>query len=96
MKFTIGFEKSDVKRLYEYWDEIISAHKWTEGNLPIFLKRNGQRIINYMLLHSLAGARQLAALEFFNIKNKGSFMSFKHIYGNPIKCYKSRWQCGVC
>jgi hypothetical protein len=30
MKFTIGFEKEDVKKLYEYWDDIIRNQQWPE------------------------------------------------------------------
>jgi hypothetical protein len=31
MKFTIGFEKEDAKKLHEYWDEIIENQQWSEG-----------------------------------------------------------------
>ena len=31
MRFTIGFEKKDTKKLYKMWDEIIETHKWSEG-----------------------------------------------------------------
>jgi len=31
MKFTIGFEKEDTKKLHEYWDKIIETQQWSEG-----------------------------------------------------------------
>jgi hypothetical protein len=30
MKFTIGFEKEDAKKLHEYWDDIIRNQQWPE------------------------------------------------------------------
>lgn len=71
MKFTIGFEKGDKKRLYEYFDEIIEKHQWTEGN---FTKTFEEKWSMYNGCASVAfsgwtGAA-LAALEFFDIKYK--------------------------
>jgi len=31
MKFTIGFEKEDAKKLHEYWDDIIENQQWSEN-----------------------------------------------------------------
>lgn len=31
MKFTIGFEKEDTRKLHQYWNEIITIQQWSEG-----------------------------------------------------------------
>lgn len=31
MKFKIGFEKEDTKKVYEYWSKIIETEQWSEG-----------------------------------------------------------------
>lgn len=71
MKFAIGFEKEDKKKLYEYFDKIIEKQQWSEGN---FTKIFEEKWSMYNGCASVAfsgwtGAA-LAALEFFDIKNK--------------------------
>lgn len=71
MKFTIGFEKEDSKKLHEYWDIIIEKQQWSEGK---FTKTFEKKWSDYngcesVVFSSWAGAA-LAALEFFNIKGK--------------------------
>ena len=40
MKFTIGFEKEDTRKLHEYWDDIIRNQQWSEGKFTeIFEER---------------------------------------------------------
>jgi len=46
MKFTIGFEKEDTKKLHEYWDDIIEISNGQRENLPGYLKKSGLNIIS--------------------------------------------------
>ncbi len=71
MKFTIGFEKEDSKKLHKYWDAIIEKQQWSEGN---FTRTFEEKWTNYndcssVAFSSWAGAA-LAALEFYNVKGK--------------------------
>lgn len=71
MKFTIGFEKEDIKRLHQYWDDIITTQQWSEGK---FTKMFEEKWSEYNQSQSVAfsswGGAALAALEFFNIKGE--------------------------
>lgn len=90
MKFTIGFEKSDVKRLYEYWDEIISAHKWTEGKFTnLFEEKWSAYNKLYAVAFSSWSAAALAALEFFNIKNKVVLCPSNTFMATPLSVIKA-------
>ena len=31
MKFKIGFDKKDKKKLFTYWDDILNNNVWSEG-----------------------------------------------------------------
>jgi perosamine synthetase len=71
MKFNIGFDERDIKKLYGYFDEIISSKQWTEGK---FTKMFEEKWSEYNELYSVAfsswAGAALAALEFFNVKGK--------------------------
>ena len=71
MKFTIGFEKEDAKKLHEYWDDIIENQQWSEGK---FTGKFEEKWSEYNKLHSVAfttwSGAALAVLEFFNVKEK--------------------------
>jgi len=44
MRFTIGFEKEDTKKLHKYWDEIFENQHWSEGKFTSLFKKNGALI----------------------------------------------------
>jgi len=69
MKFSIGFEKEDTKRLHQYWDEIIEKQQWSEGKYTRTFeeKWSAYNEIYSVAFSSWAGAA-MAALEFFDIK----------------------------
>lgn len=71
MKFTIGFEKDDIKRLHSYWDEIIESGLWTEGKfVELFEKKWASYTgVDSVSCSSWSGAA-LAAMDFFNVKGK--------------------------
>ena len=51
MKFTIGFEKEDTKKLYDCWNKIIEAEQWSEGR---FTKMFEEKWSDYNQLNSVA------------------------------------------
>jgi len=71
MKFTVGFEREDTKKLYNYWNKILETHQWTEG---FFTKSFEEKWSEYNNAYSVAfngwGSAALAAMEFFNAKDK--------------------------
>jgi dTDP-4-amino-4,6-dideoxygalactose transaminase len=90
MKFTIGFEKEDRKKLNEYWDEIIVTQKWSEGK---FTKTFEEKWSEYNNLQSVAfsswGGAALTALEFFNIKGKTVLCPSNTFMATPLSVLKS-------
>lgn len=68
MKFTIGFEKEDVKTLHTYWDEIIANQQWTEGKfIRMFEEKWAEYVgVPYAVAFSSWFGAAMAALEYFN------------------------------
>ena len=90
MKFTIGFEKEDTKRLHTFWDEIIESHQWTEGR---FTKMFEEKWAEYNKLHSVAysswAGAALAALEFFKVKGKTVLCPSNTFMATPLSVIKA-------
>lgn len=90
MKFTIGFEKEDAKRLHAFWDEIIASQQWAEGKFTgMFEEKWGE----YNNLQSVAfsswGGAAIAALEFFNIKGKTVLCPSNTFMATPLSVLKA-------
>ncbi len=90
MKFTIGFEKEDTKKLHEYWDEIISTQQWAEGK---FTKLFEEKWSEYNQLQSVAfsswAGAALAALEFFDVKDKIVLCPSNTFMATPLSVIKA-------
>lgn len=71
MKFTIGFEKEDLRKLHDYWDSIIENHQWTEGK---FTRMFEEKWAEYNQLYATAfsswSGASMAALDFFDLRGK--------------------------
>lgn len=93
MKFTIGFEREDTKRLYEYWNEIIDSQKWSEGK---FTKMFEDKWSEYNRLDSVSfsswGGAALATLEFFNVKSKVVLCPSNTFMATPLSVIKAGGQ----
>ena len=89
MKFTIGFEKEDVKKLHMNWDEIIETQQWAEGK---YTKMFEEKWSEYNQLYSVAfsswGGAALAALEFFGLKDKTVLCPSNTFMGTPLSVLK--------
>ena len=90
MKFTIGFEKSDTKKLHEYWDDIISTQKWSEGKYTAMFEEKWSK---HNELDSVAfsswGGAALAALEFFNVRGKTVLCPSNTFMATPLSVMKA-------
>jgi len=90
VRFTIGFEKADTKRLHEYWDRIITTQKWSEGT---FTQEFEEKWSQYNQLNSVAfsswGGAALAALEFFNIRDKIVLCPSNTFMATPLSVAKA-------
>ncbi|MBW1740227.1 MAG: DegT/DnrJ/EryC1/StrS family aminotransferase [Deltaproteobacteria bacterium] len=90
MKFRIGFEKEDAKKLHEYWDEIIAKEQWSEGK---FTKMFEEKWSEHNQLDSVAfsswGGAALAALEFFDIKDKIVLCPSNTFMATPLSVMKA-------
>lgn len=90
MKFTIGFEKEDLKTLHQYWDEIITVQQWSEGK---FTKMFEEKWSLYNNAESVAfsswGGAALAALKFFGVKDKVVLCPSNTFMATPLSVIKA-------
>ena len=90
MKFTIGFEKEDTKRLHECWDEIIVNQQWSEGK---YTKLFEEKWSVYNQLESVAfsswGGAALAVLEFFNVRGRVVLCPSNTFMATPLSVVKA-------
>ncbi len=90
MKFTIGFEKEDTRKLHEYWDDIIENQQWPEGK---FTGKFEEKWSEYNQLHSVAfstwSEAALAVLEFFNVKEKTVLCTSNTFMATPLSVIKT-------
>jgi dTDP-4-amino-4,6-dideoxygalactose transaminase len=90
MKFTIGFEKEDTRKLHEYWDEIIENQQWSEGKFTkIFEEKwSEHNQLNSVSFSTWSGAA-LAVLEFFNVKEKTVLCPSNTFMATPLSVIKA-------
>lgn len=71
MKFTIGFEKQDKTKLFNYFDEIITTQKWSEGKFTQEFEEKWSKWNDAytVAFGSWSGGAQ-AVLEYFNLRGK--------------------------
>lgn len=90
MQFTIGFEKDDLGKLHQMWDEVILTQQWSEGK---FTQRFEEKWANYHKLDSVAfsswGGAALATLEFFNIRGKTVLCPSNTFMATPLSVIKA-------
>lgn len=90
MKFTIGFEKEDTRKLHKMWDEIIEIHTWTEGKFTQMFEEKWSAYNNaYSVAFSSWGGAALAALEFFDVKNKIVLCPSNTFMATPLSVVKA-------
>jgi len=90
MKFKIGFEKEDLKKVHEYWDKIIENNQWTEGEFTRMFEEKWSAYNNCesVAFSSWTGAA-LAALEFFKVKGKTVLCPSNTFMATPLVTIKA-------
>jgi len=90
MKFTIGFEKQDLEKLHQSWDDIIATQQWSEGK---YTKTFEEKWSDYNQLEAVAfsswGGAALAALEFFDVKGKTVLCPSNTFMATPLSVIKA-------
>lgn len=90
MKFTIGFENEDIKKLHNYWDEIIQLHQWSEGKFTKMFEDKWREYNNaYSVAFSNWAGAALAALEFFKIRGKTILCPSNTFMATPLSVIKA-------
>ena len=90
MKFTIGFEKEDAKKLHEYWDDIIENQQWSEGKFTEIFEEKWSEYnqLNSVSFSTWSGAA-LAVLEFFDVKEKTVLCPSNTFMATPLSVIKA-------
>ena len=89
-KFKIGFDVRDKQRVFEYWDEIFTSQKWTEGKFTQLFEEkwelwNGLPAVS---MSSWAGGA-MAALEYFNLRGKKVLCPTNTFMATPLSILKA-------
>ena len=93
MKFAIGFEKEDTRKLHEYWDDIIENKQWSEGKFTGIFEEKWSEYnqLNSVSFSTWSGAA-LAVLEFFNVKEKTVLCPSNTFMATPLSVIKAGGQ----
>jgi len=91
VKFTIGFEKEDTKKLHGYWDEIIETQKWAEGKFTKMFEEKWMQYnkVNYSLSFSSWAGAAIAALEYYNVKDETVLCPSNTFMATPLSVIKA-------
>jgi len=89
MRFTIGFEKEDRKKLHSYWDEIIQSERWSEGKFTEQFEVKWAGYNNsFAVAFSSWGGAAMAALEYFGVKGKTVLSPANTFVATPLSVTK--------
>lgn len=71
MKFKIGFEPEDKKKVFDYWDEIFNSNIWSDGKYTKTLEEKWSlyNSLETLAFSSWSGAAE-AVINFFNLHNQ--------------------------
>jgi dTDP-4-amino-4,6-dideoxygalactose transaminase len=90
MKFKIGFEMEDMKKLHSFWDRIIESHQWSEG---YFTKTFEEKWSQYVNMPSVSfsswGGAALTALEYYDVKDKVVLCPSNTFMATPLSVIKA-------
>jgi dTDP-4-amino-4,6-dideoxygalactose transaminase len=90
MRFRIGFDPDDRKKVHDYWDEIFTTQHWTEGKFTAMFEEkwaawNGLPALSF---GSWSGAA-LTAMEFFKVKGKIVLCPSNTFMATPLSVVKA-------
>jgi perosamine synthetase len=89
-RFAIGFDERDRARLHQLWDEVIDAHRWTEGPLTERFERtwadwNG---VGAVAFNGWSGAA-LAALEYAGVRGETVVVPSNTFMATPLAALRA-------
>src|SRR5437773_10060974 len=89
-KFAIGFDPRDKKKVFEYWDEIFSNQRWTEGKFTKLFEEkwaawNG---VEAVATSSWTGAA-MACMEYFGLGGRTVLCPTNTFMMTPLAAIKS-------
>jgi perosamine synthetase len=89
-KFRIGFDPRDKKRVFEYWDDIFTSQKWTEGKYTQLFEEkwaawNGAPAVAFA---SWAGGA-MACMEHFQLAGKKVLVPTNTFMATPLSVIKA-------
>src|SRR5439155_3090275 len=92
-RFTISFDLRDKKRVFEYWNEIFSNQKWTEGKFTALFEEkwsewNG---LPSVATSSWAGGA-MACMEYFKLSGKKVLCPTNTFMATPLSILKANAQ----
>lgn len=90
MRFRIGFDPDDRKKVHDYWDEIFTTQHWTEGKFTAMFEEkwaawNGLPALSF---GSWSGPA-LTAMEFFKVKGKIVLCPSNTFMATPLSVVKA-------
>ena len=90
-KFAIGFDPRDKKKVFEYWDEIFSNQRWTEGRFTRLFeeKWSAWNGVQAVATSSWAGAA-MACMEYFGLAGKTVLCPTNTFMATPLAAMKSK------
>jgi len=98
MKFKIGFDKSDTKKLHEYWDDIIKRERWTEGYYTKKFEELWAEYCGTKYAVAFGGWSSAArcALEYFDVKGKKVICPSNTFMATPLSIKKAGGRVVFC
>ncbi len=90
LSFSIGFDRRDIRRLHEMWDEILTSQRWTEGPFTARFEElwSTWNHLPSVAMASWAGAA-LAALEYADIRGKAVLCPSNTFMATPLSVLKA-------
>jgi len=88
--FKIGFDPRDKQRVFDYWNEIFTSQKWTEGKYTQLFedKWSAWNGLSSVAVSSWAGGA-MTALEYFKIHGKKVLVPTNTFMATPLSAIKS-------
>jgi perosamine synthetase len=88
--FKIGFDPRDKQRVFDYWDDIFTSQKWTEGKYTKLFedKWSAWNNLPSAALSSWAGSA-MAALDYFKVRGKKVLVPTNTFMATPLSVIKA-------
>jgi dTDP-4-amino-4,6-dideoxygalactose transaminase len=88
-KFRVGFDPRDKKTVFEYWDDIFTSQKWTEGKYTQLFEEKWStwNSLPAVAFASWAGGA-MACMEYFQLRGKKVLVPTNTFMATPLSVLK--------